>query len=1572
MEGARKARGRVGGASAAAGVGYQEGVAAWLAVHLLAEDKAPPLPSIEAAVRATSTASETDQPIDDINVHTNVGLTLYVQAKRAVRQLVGRRGSDFTDFIEQAVDQHLALRTGQEVPQSKYVLATSPDASGRVRHELRLVLDQLRDAPPNTDIDSFGSTAERRVALSTTVSIVRRVLRERGKDPTDDRVREVLGRVVVWELDIDGAARSTAITVLAQAVVASSAVAAQAWRVLERRALKASEGHEILNVHGWRRALQMEGVELRAIPSFATDVGRLLAHSTRALAELERHRRLRLAGKVLSVEREVAAAAYRVATTGPLLVVGDAGSGKSAVMAELAAHLRRDGADVVVLDAEAVGSTSLGELSSELGLVHDADEILDAWPGPRRGYLLVDGLDETRGIPGVPTLRRLVARTAALGSWVPVVAVRRFDLRYSSELRAIFAGSTADADWTDQEFADTRHVLVGDFSDRDLEQLRGAAPELVAMAQHPGVGPLLRRPIHLQLAADLIARAGAEADVARLRTQLQLLDLYWTRIVEEPVERRAAREVVLGAACQLLVAGRRLTFPRTALDAADADATTNLLGIGIVIEGEPQPGAGRPVRFLHGLVADYAIARLVLSPQGAAEALLVADPVNALFLRRSLELWLTGLWESNGGRDVFWATAIGLCGRNEIPEVAKLIAPTIAAESWTALEDLTPLLVALGDSRRAPALDALRHLVASLTSPPHPPVAGADASPWSSAAVRLTSELAEDLVFPVRLLVMLLTEARSELTGPQLRDLGEAARRLLSWLWITDSPDMIAARFAISAVCVSFASDPPAAAMLLRRGLCRRHVERRGYEELRHYAIHLEDLEAGAGLVEALYTAAFAFDDASRGAPGVNLGGPVLSIVSDRGQEFRMVRYELANGFNGLMHRKPEIATAALMRVLRASARVRHDGYDRGPYTKFTAQGVQCRVRDSWSAQAVAWLAAPDDEATLIASWSSGLATLARASDARLAVAMGAFLSASRSFGGWRVLIDAATGDDRLTPPVIGVIASAGPVLSDALLRESLCRLIGAARDSPELVAELRRGLQSPTVDGEARTYLLHCLEVGARSSTVDGDGDGGGETRPADETSADSGSPAGVLGRWCGAASEQQGPVPSTVRSVFAELASSLDVHDLAHEADWYLASRTAECLSRIDRDCRTEESRLAATVLTRVVDSADSDGTAWDGDEPVGAIPSHACVLPAVEGIARLFGAGLCEDLVPASIIRKIANHPLPWARMQIGRVSEYFVTQDPDLAWSILDRLAEDAVARVAADAAGMAIRFRRLSPANARSVLERVIRAHGMRSELVGEAVISLAGHLVIDGVDRLDRFASILESAERMFDVASLLHSLRGSITPPVAGTTEAGRAHRATMELLRTVSSLAVQRYDESAPHLQDDGDASARERVLDAVRTLDAVVGTIYFASGAFQPRDEETLPSVEQMAALFDEIKADLHDLLGRLAAPTIHHVVEIAAANAKTRPTDAFLLIGEAIRAARAVGYETDSLGKDLVLGIVRAYLADRSGLFYGSTGSARAMQSALLTILDSFVAVGWPEARAMAYHLSEALG
>lgn len=1076
-------------------------------------------------------------------------------------------------------------------------------------------------------------------------------------------------------------------------------------------------------------------------------------------------------------------------------------------------------------------------------------------------------------------------------------------------------------------------------------------------------------PEQQQAVLDLARVQGGEADLEHLRTQVQLLDLYWIRVVDVPIEGRGPRESVLSRAGRLAVSERRMSFPRTDLDAVDAVATADLLGRGVFVEGEAQLGTGRLIRFLHALVGDYAIARLLIRDTNTAEALLVDDPVNALFLRPSLELWLTRLWHSQPTRQAFWDVAIHLAERTGVPEIAKLIAPTLAADLWRDLVELEGLLTALATPRREGTLTVVRHLIACLTTTPCPPLAGSEASPWASLAAQLAGSLAADIVFPARLLVTLLSDRAGDLTSPQMAATGQAARGLLAWLWKNDHPDLFSAGLAIRAVCQTLASNPTEATALLRLGLRRRHVERRGYGELRYYGERIADLEQSPGLVIALYTAAFRFEDGDGSEPTMLRAGPVLPLVSNRQQEFHSARYVLSEAFRGIAERRPEVATEVLLRMLRASPDLRSRWSTPRPYRRFTVDGLECRVRDEQSAHSVGWLMDHGEEATMIAAWSTALVDMAGRTDQHLPDVIAAFLASNRTYAGWRVLIDAGEREDRLLDLVVHLVTDAPAVLSASTLGPSLCRLAVAASGRSEPALQLRAAFAS--LDEPTRSSLTACLS-GAVDSSAEHEEAIYLEANPAVQQA-----PAGpeatsvrqILAEWCETPEDTLPPADERVRAAFADFTRSLPKHDPNTDEDWALASRAAARLASVNTDCSTDDTKLVATVLLRVLASARSRDDSWDDDEDIASVPAHWCVIHAVVGVARLYASGRCEGLVSASVIESIAGHDLPWARWQLARTAVLFVQRDAELAWSILEQLATDPVARVAADAVWMAARSRHQSPTNAHQILDRVA-SQTTPSKLVGEAVLALAGFLVVDGFEEPDRFRSLLAEGARITNVGALIHTLRPLITPPGNRDDSVAVKHRRVLQLLHEVSTLAASRLEDARRDSESGGEVDG-ERARGAALVLDSVITAVYFASGAHRPQDGEPRATREQMTVLFDEILTDLRGLLPHLPAPAIHHVVEIAAANAETRPKEAFLLIGDAVRAARAVAYETDSLAKDLVLGIARTYMTDHTELFQGATESARAMQAALVTILDSFVSVGWPDARAMAYRLHEVL-
>src|SRR5258708_7155653 len=60
-----------GGVAAQAGINYQNRVAAWLAVRILAEQDAPPLWDLSAGSTLEFLRCETEQPVDDVMVGTS-------------------------------------------------------------------------------------------------------------------------------------------------------------------------------------------------------------------------------------------------------------------------------------------------------------------------------------------------------------------------------------------------------------------------------------------------------------------------------------------------------------------------------------------------------------------------------------------------------------------------------------------------------------------------------------------------------------------------------------------------------------------------------------------------------------------------------------------------------------------------------------------------------------------------------------------------------------------------------------------------------------------------------------------------------------------------------------------------------------------------------------------------------------------------------------------------------------------------------------------------------------------------------------------------------------------------------------------------------------------------------------------------------------------------------------------------------------------------------------------------------------------------------------------------------------
>jgi hypothetical protein len=675
--------------------------------------------------------------VDDLLVAADQDGFVFLQVKRAM-DLSRSPRSDLAAVVDQFVRQFLACLGAQgarpwERPldrqRDRLVLVIGPHSSASVRIDLRGVLDRIRELVPGQALGDAAANARQRQVLNVVLGHVRRSWQAvLGRTPADKETRELLALVHVQVLDLSegGTDEREAVGLLKATVLRDPGRADDAWNALivfcaRLAVMRAGAGRPRL-----QRVLLDAGLELRAAPSYREDIERLRASSGATLDALARLAEIRLGTVTLKIDRASTSALRAAAEVGSLLVVGEPGTGKSGAIHDLVRGLLDEGHDVVLLAADRVAARSLGELRQELGLQHDLAEVLANWPGTRPAFLIVDALDAARHEPAA--LRQLIRTALQLDRrWRVVASIRKFDLRYSPELRQLFAG-VPPTEYRDTEFGAVQHLNVPRLSDDEFAQLSAQSPQLSGVLERApqAFRELLRVPFNLRLVAELLGAGVAATELEPIQTQLELLDRYWLHrvlVAGSPAE-GDAREAVLRRACEAMVEARALRVERSRVaEAAASRALHELLSGQVLVEWQPSPTAP-PERYVlafsHHVLFDYAVARLLLrGDPGILVQRLADNPDLVLVIRPSLVLHFRHLWALEASRETFWRLTFEIARADRIPEVVKLVGPSVAAELVRGLVDLAPLLAALEGATgpvQAQGEGVLRHLVGALIS----------------------------------------------------------------------------------------------------------------------------------------------------------------------------------------------------------------------------------------------------------------------------------------------------------------------------------------------------------------------------------------------------------------------------------------------------------------------------------------------------------------------------------------------------------------------------------------------------------------------------------------------------------------------------------------------------------------------------------------------------------------------------------------------------------------------------------------------------------------------------------------
>ncbi len=654
-----------------------------------------------------------------------------------------------------------------------------------------------------------------------------------------------------------------------------------------------------------RQAVMHAQVALSAPPRFEDDIRKLREHSAQIATDLWPYEQIERTEGVIRITRECQVAALAAAQEGSLLVIGEPGAGKSAVINALARELRSHG-DVVELAVDRYSVQDLVGLKNELDLEHDLVKVLEAWDGSSGGWLVVDALDATRGGHGEGAFRTLIERVLALkGRWKVVASIRTFDLRMGVRFRELFAGRPTNPDYQDTAFPTVRHLVVPPWSEREFDQILNQAPELRTALN--GASTKLRQlalvPFNTRLIGELL-RTGTSAQAFReLATQAGLLRLYWEHRVT-PLGSRA--DSCLRLVVQAMVDSRALRAQTHVIAAAAPDALDALLLKGVLVKVDNE----RFIQFRHHLLFDYAASRLLMDVDGlvSGEVQYLKAQTIGLMLAPAMGFLLQELWSAQPDHERYWTAVERMVGNPEADPILRSVAGRLSAELPENAADARAIAKHVADGREV-APTALWHVVSALAVrlEDHPNMSLA---PWVSLAGELAASV-ERVASPLRtLLYLLINTARPSQTGDAV---GLAARALLGFVF--DHPDSrIDAALVIPNVVATYATAPSESRALLERIFEPERADAHNWEDVPALCREISKLaDADPDFAATVYSRTYAGtvkDDIT-----TSMGGrsQILSLTSNSRQDYSMALFSLCEFFSTFLQNHPQAAARAFV-----------------------------------------------------------------------------------------------------------------------------------------------------------------------------------------------------------------------------------------------------------------------------------------------------------------------------------------------------------------------------------------------------------------------------------------------------------------------------------------------------------------------------------------------------------------------------------------------------------------------------------------------------------------------------------
>lgn len=427
-----------------------------------------------------------------------------------------------------------------------------------------------------------------------------------------------------------------------------------------------------LTGEGLRSKLKNLGHQLRTITDSASASRKVEELSDQYIAEIRR----KLIGQNLirrNTSKEILDHLQSATEQTDILLVSDAGGGKSVCLMEVSENLRDAQIPVLAFRLDRLKPTTTGfKVGEQMGLEESPAFVLSNLESGKPAVLIIDQLDAVSTASGrssefINAVESILEDVRALKRKKPihvVLACRQFDLNNDHRLRKLTGQKNS-------------RFQLGDFSRQEVEEVLETLP-IDASRLNERQLKLLGRPQNLSLFSQL--RKFSES-VTRFGSTKDLFDAYWTEKREAVSQRFGAGEdywaKVIDHLAEQMTKTQQLSVGRECLDEFPQKYLEQMISEGVISLQSERYGFG------HESFFDYCFARRFVRENDSLVSVLVSSEQH-LFRRAQVRQILAYLRDSNHGK---YSEELGqLLNSSEIRIHIKDLALSILASAPSVME----------------------------------------------------------------------------------------------------------------------------------------------------------------------------------------------------------------------------------------------------------------------------------------------------------------------------------------------------------------------------------------------------------------------------------------------------------------------------------------------------------------------------------------------------------------------------------------------------------------------------------------------------------------------------------------------------------------------------------------------------------------------------------------------------------------------------------------------------------------------------------------------------------------------